>query len=339
MLARSFIGDYKNRTLPFIKTLLVHKKGFTAADWCYLGLNKENYRNYLSDADYMMMHPLNGRFSAWIDDKLTLKYLFAGTELDCYMPKYYYQIDSLGRVLRLIDSEEKSGGVFYESIAELLEKKKELAIKRIAGELGEGFYKAEFQNNVYYMNGRQMSKDEFCKKLAVLKDYLITEYLHPHRELAQYCPDTVNSIRYLLGKMDEKLVMLKGFIRFGTKQSGFVENYNAGGVLCYLDQYGRFTEGNIIDKNFHKNQVISTHPDNGQELKGIIPKWDEITKVGRLLETHFPQLTYLGIDIVVTDSEEVKILEINSLTSLDTLQMDGSILEKSSAGEYFKERL
>lgn len=331
--------DYKNKTLPFIKTLSVHRKGFTATDWCYLGLNKENYRSYLSDADYMMMHPLNGRFSAWIDDKLTLKYLFAGTELDSYMPRYYYQIDSLGKVLRLIDSEEKSDSVSYESIANLLEEKKELAIKRVAGSIGEGFYKAEFQNNAYYINGRQMSKDEFCRNLAVLKNYLITEYLHTHRELALYCPDTANSIRYLLGRMDEKLVMLKGYIRFGTKQSGFVENYNSGGVLCYLDQHGRFTEGNIIDKKLHKNQVISTHPDNGQELKGIIPKWDEITKVGRLLETYFPQLTYLGIDVVVTDREEVKILEINSLTSLDALQMDGSILDKSPAGNYFKERL
>lgn len=285
-----------------------------------------------------MMHPLNGRFTVWIDDKLTLKYLFAGSELDCYMPRYYFHIDSLGRVLCLMDSEVKSGSVSYETVADLLREKKELAIKRAAGSLGEGFYKAEFQNGVFFINGKQMSEKEFCGILKGLKDYLVTEYLHPHGELAQYCPNTVNSIRYLLGRTDGELAVLKSFIRFGTKRSGFVENYNAGGVLCYLDQKGRFSKGNILDWNLRKNQVISNHPDNGKELKGTIPKWDEISKVGKLLETHFPQLTYLGIDIVITDKEEVKILEINSLTSLDALQMDGSILD-SPAGEFFKERL
>ena len=49
-------------------------------------------------------------------------------------------------------------------------------------------------------------------------------------------------------------------------------------------------------------------------------------------------MDYLGLDFVVTNKDEVKVLEVNSLTSLDALQMHGSVLE-GPCGEFFKERI
>ena len=51
-----------------------------------------------------------------------------------------------------------------------------------------------------------------------------------------------------------------------------------------------------------------------------------------------PQLSYMGIDFCVTNDERVKVLEINSLTSLDCLQTDCSIFDVPG-GSFFKERL
>lgn len=321
-----------------IKAFNIHRHGFTVSDWNFLDLNKDKCKEYLSNTEYYAMHPINGRFSAWIDDKLTLKYLCSGTELDGYMPEYYFQIDSEGRILPLMDYDTDKSLSNAEEVAKLLREKSELAIKLVAGSIGKGFYKAEYKDGKYLLNGEVLNETEFCVRLSTLRDYLIIEYLHPHEKLAKFCPDTVNCIRYLLGRVDGKMVMLKGYIRFGTKASGFVENYNAGGVLCYLNENGQFSGGNIIDMEKGKNMIISSHPDSGAELDGEIPLWSEIVEVGRKLDRHFPQMDYLGIDFVITSKEEVKILEINSLTSLDSFQLDGSIL-KTPSGRFYKERM
>lgn len=152
------------------------------------------------------------------------------------------------------------------------------------------------------------------------------------------CTDTANAIRYLVGRIEGKLVFMKGFIRFGTRDSGFIENYNAGGVLCYLDKNGFFNEGNVIDSKTKKNRIIHHHPDTGVELKGQIPCWDTIQFAVEQFGDQFPQLDYLGFDFVVTLDGRVIILEINSLTSLDALQLDGSILG-TDAGSFFKNRM
>lgn len=49
------------------------------------------------------MHPFNGIYSSWIDDKLTLKYILNGTELHSTMPEYYFQINNCDNILPLSD--------------------------------------------------------------------------------------------------------------------------------------------------------------------------------------------------------------------------------------------
>ncbi|MBQ8830406.1 MAG: hypothetical protein IJ017_02260 [Oscillospiraceae bacterium] len=335
-LAENFIGDYREKLLSHAEIFSIHRKGFCASDWCILGLNKENYKDYLSDVDYYRMHPINGKYSSWIDDKLTLKYLCAGTPLDKYMPEYYYQINAEGRILCLMDAPVIKNSCTVEDIAELLQQKGVLAIKLIAGAIGAGFYKSEFKNGAYFLNGKEMSLSEFCSAMGKLRNYIIIEYLYPHEMLAKYCPSTVNCIRYLMGRVNGQTEMLKGFIRFGTKKSGFVENYNAGGVLCYLDENGKFEKGNIISEDRRHNCVVDVHPDTSALLQGEIPLWDEVVCACEAFSIHFPQLKYLGMDFVITDDNRVKVLEINSLTSLDSIQLDTPVW-KTKLAEFYRQ--
>lgn len=323
LLASEFLEDYKK--YPFFLTLKIHSYGFSVTNWLLLGLNDSNYRNYVSDIQYYGLHPLNGRFTAWIDDKLTLKYILAGTELNNYMPKYYFQIDSLGNILPLMDYCNSKSRCNTQDILTLLRDKKVLALKLVAGSLGEGFYKLECKNDKYFVNGICMDEDRVTKEIESLREYLVMEFLRPHQDLARICSKTVNTIRYLLGRIDGNLVPLMQFIRFGTQASSFVDNYNAGGVLCYINDVGEFENGNIIDVINLKNKEIEYHPDNQERLLGKIPKWKEVGKICDLFNKNFPQLDYLGIDVVITDKDEIKILEINSLTSLDRFVIGGNV--------------
>lgn len=293
----------------------------------------------MKTAQYYAMHPLNGQYSHWIDDKLTLKYLCAGTRLDCYMPKYYFQIDAYGKLLYLSDAPETGRNHSMGDIAELLENLREIAVKRIAGSLGEGFFKASYRDGVYFLNSEGYTREQFVKKLQTLREYLVMEYLHPHTDMAPFSPDTVNTIRYLVARDENrKLYCVKSFVRFGTEASGYVENYGAGGILCFISENGSFESGNLQDKGSMKNKKISVHPDKGIPLKGKIPLWPEIQRAADALGEYFPQLDYMGIDFVVTDTNEVKILEVNSLSSLDVLQIQGSVLE-GEQGSFYKTRI
>ena len=338
LLSEEFWQDYKNHIWSFFSVMKIHNKGFSWEDWNVNDLENKKYDDYLKTTEYYAMHPLNGKYSHWIDDKLTLKYLCAGTSLDKYMPKYYFQIDSLGNVLGLSDYQAK-GKLSIDELISFLENVGELAFKRVVGSLGEGFYKCVHRGGMYILNGKTLTRDELKSEIQKLRDYLVMEYLHPHKDMVSFSADTINTIRYLVGRnADGNLSLIKSFIRFGTQKSAFVENYAAGGVLCFVSKNGKFEYGNLLDMKHMRNIIIHNHPDTGIELKGEIPLWDKFQAIVDEFGSIFPQLDYLGIDFVVTSKNEVKILEINSLSSLDAIQFEGSIL-KTPEGDFYKRML
>lgn len=338
ILAHFFYKDYKAHKGSLFKILNAHKKGWSYSDWCILGINDTNRKQYLSTYDYCTLHPLNKEYSQWIDDKLTLKYILHGTPAGIYMPDYYFQIESDGTILSLMDCTDGYRGL--EGIVRLLQEKKTLAFKLIKASLGLGFYKAEYtEDKKYLLNGEEYDEDRFVEKIKGLRGYLVTEYLKPHEAFKKYCDKSVGCLRYIVGRSKEgEIVDIYSFMRLGTKRSRFVENYNSGGVLVIVDSDGQYSFGNVIDYDRYCNVRVDKHPDNGIELKGQIPFWDNIVSAAHTVAETLPQLTYMGIDFCVTDDNRIKIIEINSLTSLDSIQLDKSIYE-TQGGVFFKERL
>ena len=337
ILTHFYWRDYKERKANVLKIAKTHLQGWSYSDWCSLGLTTEKCKTYLSTRDYSSLHPMNGSYSTWIDDKLTLKYLLNGTNAGKYMPDYYYELLPEGRIVRLMDI-DTCYDTTYEDIASLLRNKHRLAFKMVKSSLGVGFYRAEYKEGKYWLNDDVMNLDEFIKKLRHLKGYLITEYLLPHPEIAKLCSKSVGCLRYIIGrKLNGDLIDIYSFMRFGTAKSKFVENYNSGGVLAIVHD-GQYDEGNVLDFKTFENKRISYHPDTGVKLKGTIPHWDEIKKAAHTIADILPQMTYMGIDFCVTHDDRVKIIEINSLTSLDSFQIDKSIYD-TKGGEFFKERI
>ena len=338
-IAHIFMGDYCSHKMKRRKIFSIHKSGFSVNDWRSALLTKDNKDQYLSTIQYHKMHPLNGEYTKWIDDKLTMKYLCAGTPLDTYMTRYFFLIDAKGIIHKMCDCPQAfAQGPSAENVVSLLRSECELAFKLRSGSIGKGFYKAEYHDGSFYLNGSKFSEEDLIKKIKKLRDCLVVEYLKPHPDIAKFCPNVTNTIRYLSVKFDNRHVMLKSFVRFGTKKSGYVENYNKGGILCYIDEQGVFTQGHSFDFSTGGDSIIQQHPDNQVRLHDTIPHWDDIQRCVASFHDYFPMLQYLGFDFVVTDKNEVKILEINSMTSLDSLQLEGSILN-SKYGEFFKQKL
>ena len=334
---RGFLQDYVKHFPRLLYVFNVHHRGFSISDWEILNLNKSNYKGYLTTRQYNKIHPINGYYSKIIDDKMNIKYVLSGTALSDVMPDYYYIIDEYGNIRPLMDSGCEENVVASEDIIALLKGKKQLALKMVTGSIGKGFYKLEYTDTGIQVNDKILKTDEFKSFIKTLSNYVVCEYLNTNRYLAEFWPDTANTLRYLYGQVSGEWRMIISFIRFGSKKSGVVENYNRGGVLCYIDERGHFNGGYELEKEGRgmHSKAIEYHPDTGKRLEGVIPCWDEVQKAAEGIGRMLPQTRYLGFDFVITDQNKVKLLEINSLTSLDAIQIDRSILETENGKWFF----
>lgn len=332
---RDYYYDYVYVKNPFYVNS-VHQKGFTLTDWRLTGLEEKNYSTYLSSKEYYRMHPINGSYSHLIDDKLTLKYLLNGTDLDKYIPEYYFLIDENGGIYSLMDQPFAPNPSLNDLLL-LTKEKGTLAFKPVKSTFGRGFYKISYSDNELTANGEKISERDFAEIVNNMKNYIVSEYLRPHPYIAGFWPETSNTIRYLIGRVERKWFFLKGYIRFGCKSSGATDTFNKGSVLCYINENGYFHGGYVKRKKQNRSftTLIDRHPDTNVVLDGRIPMWDEIEKAAREITKLIPQMKYLGFDFVVTDDNKVKLLEINSLTSLDALQLDGSILKTKNGKLFF----
>lgn len=82
MFVKKLADDEKGFSLTQEEKAWALKRGFFPGRVKLYGLNEENYRNYLPDFNYFMLHPLNHHFKIWVNDKLTLKYILNSN--DCY---------------------------------------------------------------------------------------------------------------------------------------------------------------------------------------------------------------------------------------------------------------
>lgn len=299
------------------------------------GLDDENYKRYLSDFDYYKIQPINGRFSKWIDDKLTMKYMLQ--PFDEYLPKYYYQLNNNGKravVTRLMDCPEEFGEDVM-AIMGLLEIIGCLAAKLISGSRGDGFYKIAYSENYYYVNNILITRNEMINFIKNLDGYILTEYLFTHKDLGQIWDKTPNTLRLLTVKEDNANPQIAyTYIRFGSETTGLVDNMHAGSVAAFVDiDNGYFTNGRVIINDEWAERKL--HPDTKVSLEGTLPFWGQIKETVLAICNYIPQIRLMGFDIVITNNS-FKIIEINSLPAIGAHNYQCPIYTNDKCKDFFR---
>lgn len=326
------------KTTTLREKLWAYKRGFLSGKISYYGLNEENYRHFLSDFDYYRLHPINGPYSKWIDDKLTLRCMLAPYAE--YLPEYYFHLYQ-GEILRLmdcpahLDADLPSIG----DILRLLQEKGALAYKLKAGSQGKGFHKLAYDGQGFSINNQPSSQAEveglvgtWLKKGK--EEYIITEYLQPHPELRKYYPDAPPSLRLIvIREKGQAARIFYGGVSFVTSRTGVLTNQEVGWVACTVDlASGALTRG----KTEQNGRIVpcTHHPDTGVPLEGVLPHWEMIA--GKISEIcgYVPQLRYMGFDIIIT-GQGFKIIEINSHSYMPYIQLVYPLLKVEPARDFF----
>lgn len=330
LMINAIKNDILNKNVPISTKLWAWKRGFTGTRVHGFDINESNYKSHMPDFDYYKLHPINGKYSSWIDDKLTSKYILS--PFNEYMPKYYFHIKE-GELLRLMDCPEDINSDI-DGIIDLIKRDGDLALKLLAGSLGAGFYRLTYKNDNFYVNTKETSLTELKKIIESLKGYLVTEYITSHKEIRKIYDVTPNTLRVqVIRDKNKDPEVIGDFMRFGTKKSGMLEITAAGTIFTGVN----IKTGTIFDANRlmdNKLESLVLHPDTNQNMEIILPNWSEIKQKVLDISDYIPQLSYLGFDIIITN-DGFKIIEINSLSALTFLPYYFPFFENEYSKQFF----
>ena len=146
---------------------------------------------------------------------------------------------------------------------------------------------------------------------------IVEEVVKAHPAIAQFNPDSVNTVRLVSYYNGEKVLFPSVTMRIGMKGS-FVDNAGSGGISVRIDQ----STGEIVTDGYRQNGVsFTSHPDSGVTFKGTqIPHWDKLLDLGREIATMVPGACYVGWDLALNEDSEWVIIEGNPIPQLFGIQ-------------------
>lgn len=302
------------------KRLWLWRNGFCSMHRSLYGLDRQNAHLYLDNLSYRGMHPINGDYSALIDNKAFLP-LFISKVAEVYVVMVGGEI----RYAKIGEYESRDG--LYDHLDDYVSRNQRPFIgKPLKASGGDG---------LFVINHSKLRS--MMERLASDRaDVIINEMVEQHPYSSDIFGGSVNTIRLNLIRAidDSKLFVARAFHRFGTNRSSPVDNGAKGGLVVPIDlATGGLCKGLIYDQP--RDGWHSRHPDTGHPIEGVeIPSWASIVSDVVSTFDHLQWFDYGGLDIVATPSDYV-ILEVNSLPDPEGMQLCRPLLDDANIRAFF----
>ena len=126
---------------------------------------------------------------------------------------------------------------------------------------------------------------------------IIEEIIQQDEETAKFHPFSVNTVRILTYRKEDRLIKLFAIFRIGCGGS-HVDNAGAGGIAALID----LKTGIIETGGFRENgSFCLNHPDTGVQIIGAsVPRWTELLYLVEELAEIVPEQKYVGWDLALT---------------------------------------
>ncbi|MBR5330922.1 MAG: hypothetical protein IKV13_05460 [Akkermansia sp.] len=319
-----------------------HSHGFLAEHATGYGLNESNYHEYLSDYEFYRSWPLNSWARIWVNDKLTLKHMLAGSEFEYLLPRYYYY--SMPNGLRPSLDNHLPNPESLDTFIQLLKAERDLACKPNNDTMSKGFCHMEYKNDEFYINGSVVTEKDIKDFVLSHPNYVFQEYLRPSQDFSLISP-LIHTLRILVineNGVDPQIV--RSYLRFPSKCSGeanyvMLDGKNPDVYTLYADvdvDTGRWGDAKLIYA--HKIQNAAVHPDSGGILNGHIADFDTLCTIIKNISKRFNTCEYMGFDIGITD-KGFRMMEINTHPEIRGFQYFRSMYATPFIKEYFSRKL
>lgn len=331
--------------------LWLHRRGFLSQARVLYEFDRYGPRQYLSDyARYVRTPRINGRWAIALDNKLVFHWMMR--PFDDHRPGLYGLIESgalhRSSTLQLASAEGSSprsdtpnGGTDPGPwVLDRLRTEGGLVIKPATGGGGENVLVYRYDGE-YRINDEPRTADEVRSSIRDLDGYLVFEFVEPAAYATELFPDAANTIRVLtvFPEGTNEPFIAASVHRIGTARSEGLDNWSRGGLSADIDRdTGRLSRG-VQYPYSGRLERYATHPDTGVRIEGTrVPGWTDITD--RLLEIarEYPYLPYVGWDLIVTDRGEFTIIEANSYTDVDLIQVHTPLLHDPRVRTFYAEQ-
>lgn len=195
----------------------------------------------------------------------------------------------------------------FDSFVELVQTK-DCLVKPVAGSLGKGI--------------RLIKKDDQADLKALYnqcyeEDCIVEEKLCGCKELAEFHPGSLNTLRVFTVSKGERCEVLAAMLRAGVGDS-LVDNASAGGIVSFVDVATGTVTSDGADK---QGNTYVMHPETGKAFKGcVIPHWEQVVAVCKSMSLTVPELVFAGWDLCVLQDGSVELVEVNSYSNVSGLQ-------------------
>lgn len=180
--------------------------------------------------------------------------------------------------------------------------------KNILGTCGKQVKKIEIEN---YKDAEEIYND-----LIETKHTLLEEYVIQHNKLMELHPNSVNTVRLVTLRKNDRTYEITAFLRIGN--GGYVDNLNSGGMTAPIDINTGKINYPATDKD---GNVYYKHPLTNVEIVGFeIPNWNECKKMVEEASKIVPEIAYCGWDVCVTN-EGPCFIESNPFPGHDIYQL------------------
>ncbi|SDQ10534.1 sugar-transfer associated ATP-grasp domain-containing protein [Halopelagius longus] len=326
----------KGRKVPLEprSRLRMLRHGFLSSSYYLYGFDeRRNYDDYVSEYEKMAYTAhINGRTRTYLDDKFQFYSAMRSRGFGDRLPELFGAIDG-GRA----DVED----VGADRVLELLDGGERLVLKSATGAGGSGVYicRAADDGEGYVVNGDAASASEVRSVVSSVERYLVTEYNEQADYAAAVYPDSPNTVRVMtMHPGDDDAFVAAVVHRFGTAASGGVDNWSRGGIACEVDE----ATGELRRATRYpfdgELRWFEAHPDTDATIEGrSVPGWERVREGVLELAEAFPDMPYVGWDLLVTEPGEFVVLEGNNQSDVDLVQANRPLLTDDRVCDFYEE--
>lgn len=215
-------------------------------------------------------------------------------------------------------------------------------IKPRRGVEGQDIHIYERDGDERRLDGCSMDTVELDQALAELGESAVTEYVEQAEYAAKIYPESANTLRIhtMIDPETDEAFISGGFHRFGTSESGHVDNWSSGGLSAGFEtETGELYSAAISPKVGGQFKRVTEHPETGASIVGeSIPSWNAIRSgILDVANEYRHRLKNVGWDVIVTDHDgSFKVIEGNAAPGIDSLQTHGPLLTDERVERFYR---
>ncbi|MGN0713009.1 MAG: hypothetical protein ACI4LJ_04420, partial [Anaerovoracaceae bacterium] len=255
------------------------KHGFMPEQVAQLGINEENVKDYISAKDYAYLRPLNGTYSKWITDKVTVHTVFKPFR-SC-MPAIYYQISKRYDEVMIIPLYDDKAGDTFADVLALIREKGEVTI---APANGISASTITYRDGSFLFDEETMSEQKLIERMSEYRSTIVIK--EKIRTGANVDHGVLNLI--VFNEEGDNPVIGDGFFLYDEYE------------LKPLKSLAQARADSLEEEDVDDNEKIREHRAKTVDVKNgtcegkPVPYWEDIVKTLHDLCIFVPQLEFFG---------------------------------------------